>query len=65
VHVPWHELPASGEHTPVEHATAAPQFPFESQVWTPWPEHWVAPGTHDPTQAPFTQAWFTQPTAEP
>jgi hypothetical protein len=29
------------------------------------PEHWVAPGTHTPTQAPATQAELVQAEAVP
>ena len=46
-------------------ATVAPQLPFASQVWTPWSAHCVAPGTHCPTQAPFTQAEFAHGAGAP
>lgn len=37
-------------------ATVAPHVPELSHVWTPWPEHRVAPGTQLPWHAPVTQA---------
>jgi hypothetical protein len=67
VQVPLHTAPAppSAAQTPVEHATAVPQLPLESHVWTPCPEHWVVPGTHEPTQFPPTQAEAAQATGAP
>jgi hypothetical protein len=39
--------------------------PFADQVWTPLPEHCVAPGTHTPVQPPDTQAELVHATAVP
>ena len=52
-------------HAELPHATAVPQLPVLSQVCTPWPEHWVEPGTHCPTQAPPTHAEFAQGAGAP
>jgi hypothetical protein len=35
------------------------------QVWTPLPEHCVAPGVQEPVQALLTHAWLVQATGEP
>jgi hypothetical protein len=50
--MPWH---APFTHAWFEHATAPPHWPSGPQVCTPFPEHFVVPGTHMPEQAPFTQ----------
>jgi hypothetical protein len=48
------------------HAVAAPQVPIALHVSTDVTlEHWVAPGVHDPTHAPWTHAWLVQATAIP
>ncbi len=65
-HVPWHDaVPLVTTHAELPHATAVPQLPLLSQVCTPWPEHWVEPGTHCPTQAPPTHAEFAQGAGAP
>jgi hypothetical protein len=45
-------------------AEGEPQVPVPEHVWTPLPEHWVAPGVQTPAQAPFTHAWFVHVTGE-
>lgn len=40
------------------HATALPHWPSDPQTATPFPEHFVAPGTHMPAQAPLTHAYW-------
>jgi hypothetical protein len=44
---------------------AAPHCPFAPQVCTPLPEHCVAPGVHEPEQAPPTHAWLLHAEAAP
>jgi hypothetical protein len=50
---PWHD-PLT--HAELVHAAAAPQVPSDWHVSTPFEEHCVAPGVHDPMQTPFRQA---------
>jgi hypothetical protein len=66
LHVPWHDAtPEVTTHAELGHATAVPQFPELSQVCTPSAEHWVEPGRHWPTHAPFTHAWLVHATGAP
>jgi hypothetical protein len=39
------------------HATGEPNWPFEPQVKMLLPEHWVAPGVHDPVHEPLLQTF--------
>jgi hypothetical protein len=39
--------------------------PLAPHVCTPLPEHWVAPGVHEPEHAPLTQAELEQAAAVP
>jgi hypothetical protein len=56
-------------HTPFAQmllqGTALPHCPFDAQVCTALPEHWVALGEHTPVHAPLTHAWFVQGEAPP
>jgi hypothetical protein len=40
-------------------------MPADEHVWTPLPEHCVAPGEHAPEQAPALQAPLAHTTADP
>jgi hypothetical protein len=52
-------------HVEFEQVTGAPHVPPAPHVSTPLPEHWVAPGVHDPAQAPETHAEFAHATGLP
>ena len=49
-------------HAEETHGDAVPHCPLASQVCTPLPEHWVAPGEHTPVQTPETHAVLVQAT---
>jgi hypothetical protein len=52
-------------HAELVHETAELHWPVAEHVWTPLPEHCVAPGTHTPMHAPVTQADATHEEAAP
>jgi hypothetical protein len=52
-------------HVVLLQAVAVLHVPFDVQVCTPLPEHWVCPGAHTPVHTPATHVWLEQAVEPP